>query len=61
MSIKSFNLRIQEDMLNKLAYVADYYGRSTTGQLVYMARKLVEEHEEKYGEIPTYKPSKPKD
>jgi len=41
------------DMIDKLHYIANYEGRSATGQLNYMVRKLIEEFEEKQGEIPT--------
>ena len=32
MAIKSVSIRIEEEMLNKIAYVADYEGRSVTTQ-----------------------------
>ena len=53
MGTKGFHIRIDSEMLDKLHYIAQYEGRTATGQLVYMVRKLVEEFEEKHGEIPT--------
>lgn len=52
MAIKAISLRIDEEMLNKLHYVADYEGRSANGQLLVLVRDCIEEYEEKHGKIP---------
>ncbi|MBQ2765836.1 MAG: hypothetical protein IJF48_02495 [Clostridia bacterium] len=58
MSIKSLSVRLDEDMLHKLHYIADYEGRSANGQITVMVRSLIERFEEKYGEIPINKAKK---
>ena len=52
MAIKSVSIRIDENMLHKLHYVADYEGRSANGQINFMIRNLIDRFEEKHGEIP---------
>ena len=37
MAIKSFSIRIDETMLDKLHYVADYEGRSANSQIVFIS------------------------
>ena len=51
MAIKSFSIRIDEEMLDKLHYVADYEGRSANGQVIVLIRNLIENYEKKHGEI----------
>ncbi len=51
MAIKSVSIRIDEKMLNKLHYVADYEGRSVNSQVLILIRDAVEKFEEKHGEI----------
>lgn len=34
MAIKSVSIRIEEEMLDKLAYIADYEGRSVNSQVL---------------------------
>ncbi|MBQ2886717.1 MAG: Arc family DNA-binding protein [Alphaproteobacteria bacterium] len=51
MAIKSLSIRIDEEMLNKLHYVADYEGRSANSQILVLIRDSIEKFEEKYGEI----------
>ena len=51
MSIKSFSIRIDETMLDKLHYIADYEGRSANGQVLVLIRNLIENYEKKHGEI----------
>ena len=55
MAIKSLSIRIEEEMLDKLHFVADYEGRSANSQIIVLIRKLIEEYEEKHGEIKTGK------
>ena len=51
MAIKNFSLRIDEQLLDKLHAMADYEGRSANGQVVYLIRKAVEQHESKNGKL----------
>ena len=55
MAIKSVSIRIEEEMLNKLSYIADYEGRSANSQILVLIRDLIEKYEEKHGEIKTGK------
>ena len=51
MAIKSLSIRIDEEMLNKLHYVADYEGRSANSQILVLIRNCIKDFEERYGEI----------
>ena len=51
MAIKSMSLRIDDKMLNKLHYVADYEGRSANSQILILIRDCIEQFEEKRGKI----------
>lgn len=51
MAIKSYSLRIDEDMLNKLHFIASYEGRSANGQILVLIRKCIEEYEKEHGRI----------
>ena len=42
MAIKSFSIRIDEEMLHKLHVVADYEGRSANGQVLVLIRDCIE-------------------
>lgn len=55
MAIKSLSIRIDEKMLNKLHYVADYEGRSANSQINILIRDAIENFESKHGEIPIEK------
>ena len=55
MAIKSFCLRLDEKMLDKLHFIADYEGRSANSQILVLIRDLIEAYEEKHGEIKTGK------
>lgn len=47
-----YTLRVSKEMLFKLAFVADFYGRSKNREIEYMIKKHIEEFEKEYGEIP---------
>lgn len=47
-----YTLRVSKEMLFKLVFVADFYGRSKNREIEYMIKKHIEEFEKKYGEIP---------
>ena len=51
MAVKSFSIRIDEHMLNKLHVVADYEGRSANSQILILIRDCVEKYEKEHGKI----------
>lgn len=51
MAIRNLSVRMDEKMLDKLHYIADYEGRSANGQVVVLIRKCIEQYESKHGEI----------
>lgn len=51
MAIKSVSIRIEEEMLNKIAYVADYEGRSVNSHVLVLIRKSIKEFEDANGPI----------
>ena len=53
MAIKSLSIRIDEEMLDKLHYIADYEGRSANSQVLILIRDCIEKYEEKHGPIGT--------
>ncbi|MDL2300028.1 Arc family DNA-binding protein [Clostridiaceae bacterium OttesenSCG-928-D20] len=51
MAIKSVSIRIEEEMLEKLNYVADYEGRSVNSHVLVLIRDSIKTFEETNGEI----------
>ena len=51
MSIKSVSIRIEEEMLNKLGYVADYEGRSVNSHVLVLIRNNIKAFEDTNGVI----------
>jgi hypothetical protein len=51
MAIKSVSIRIEEAMLEKLSYVADYEGRSLNSHILVLVRQNIRAFEEKNGHI----------
>ena len=51
MAIKSVSIRIEEEMLRKAAYVADYEGRSVNSHILVLVRKSIQEFEAVHGMI----------
>ena len=51
MAIKSVSIRIEEEMLKKIAYVADYEGRSVNSHLLVLIRENIKEFEKTNGII----------
>jgi len=51
MAIKSVSIRIEEEMLNKLSFVADYEGRSLNSHILVLVRESIKQHEAAHGEI----------
>ena len=48
MAIKSVSIRIEEEMLNKIGYVADYEGRSVNSHVLVLIRENIKKFEEAY-------------
>ena len=61
MAVKSVSIRIEEEMLQKIAYVADYEGRSINSHILVLVRKSVKEFEEKNNKIELGTPIDPED
>ena len=51
MAVKSISIRMEEEMREKLSYVAEYEGRSLNSHILVLIRESIRTHEEKYGEI----------
>lgn len=51
MAIKSVSIRIEEEMLNKIAYIADYEGRSVNSQVLVLIRENIMAFENANGTI----------
>lgn len=51
MSIKSVSIRIEEEMLEKLGYVADYEGRSINSHVLVLIRNSIHSFEQEHGTI----------
>lgn len=51
MAVKSVSIRIEEEMLEKIGYVADFEGRSVNSHVLVLIRESIEAFEKKYGKI----------
>ena len=51
MAVKSVSIRIEEEMLNKIAYIADYEGRSVNSQVLVLIRQNIKVFEDANGPI----------
>lgn len=51
MAIKSVSIRIEEEMLNKIAYIAEYEGRSVNSQVLVLIRDTIKNFEDANGTI----------
>ena len=51
MAIKSVSIRIEEEMLENLGYVADYEGRSVNSHVLVLIRENIKKFEEEHGTI----------
>ncbi len=51
MAIKSVSIRIEEEMLHKLSYVAEYEGRSVNSHVLVLIRDSIKAFEEENGGI----------
>lgn len=48
---KHLGLRIDSDTHKKLKSLSEYEGRSINGEVLYLIRKAIEEHERHHGKI----------
>ena len=51
MAIKSVSIRIEEEMLKKIGYVAEYEGRSVNSHVLVLIRESIRKFEEENGPI----------
>ncbi len=51
MAVKSVSIRIEEEMLKKLGYVAEYEGRSVNSQILVLIRESFQNFEAEHGKI----------
>ncbi len=51
MAIKSVSIRIEEEMLGQIGYVADYEGRSVNSHILVLIRNSIREFESVHGKI----------
>lgn len=51
-SIPRYTLRVSQELLDKLAYIAEYEGRTKNKELEQLIKKRISEFESIYGPIP---------
>lgn len=51
MAIKSVSIRIEEEMLQKIGFVADYEGRSVNSHILVLIRENIKAFEDIHGKI----------
>lgn len=51
MAIKSVSIRIEKEMLDKLAFIADYEGRSVKSHILVLIRESIQKFEQTNGNI----------
>ncbi|WP_409967001.1 Arc family DNA-binding protein [Bengtsoniella intestinalis] len=51
MAVKSVSIRIEEEMLEKIGYVADYEGRSVNSHILVLIRESIAKFEADQGVI----------
>ena len=51
MAVKSVSIRIEEETLKKLGYVADYEGRSVNSHILVLIRENIQKFEAENGAI----------
>ena len=51
MAVKSVSIRIEEEMLEKIGYIADYEGRSVNSHVLVLIRENIKAFEDKNGAI----------
>ena len=61
MEVKSVSIRIEKEMLQKIAYVAEYEGRSINSHILVLIRNSIKDYEGKNGKIEIGTPIDPED
>ncbi|GHU54092.1 hypothetical protein FACS1894132_08160 [Clostridia bacterium] len=51
MAVKSISIRMEEEMRDKLSYVAEYEGRSRGSHILVLIRDSIRTNEEKCGKV----------
>lgn len=51
MAVKSVSIRIEEEMLEKIGYVADFEGRSVNSHVLVLIRESIAAFEKSHGKI----------
>ena len=51
MAVKSVSIRIEEEMLRKIGYVAEFEGRSVNSHILVLVRESIQAFEKNYGKI----------
>lgn len=51
MATKSVSIRIEEEMLRKIGYIAEYEGRSVNSHILVLVRESIKRFEEEHGAI----------
>lgn len=51
MAVKSVSIRIEEEMLEKIGYVADFEGRSINSHVLVLIRESIDAFEKQHGKI----------
>ena len=51
MAVKSVSIRIEEEMLDKIGYIADYEGRSVNSHILVLIRREIKAFEKENGVI----------
>lgn len=51
MAVKSVSIRIEEEMLRKIGYVAEFEGRSINSHILVLVRESIQAFEKTYGKI----------
>ena len=50
-NLSRYTLRVEQELLDKLGYIAEYEGRSKNRELAQMIKKRIREFEEEHGAI----------
>ena len=51
MAVKSVSIRIEQEMLDKIGFVADYEGRSVNSHILVLIRENIRAYEAEHGPI----------
>ena len=51
MAVKSVSIRIEEEMLKKIGYVADFEGRSINSHILVLIRENIKQFEQVHGKV----------